>query len=188
MKIIRTYLSCLVCLCLLPLPVFANLDTQRKDFSEARKAVRQGANARYKKLLKGLQDYPLRPYLEYEYLKRKLSQQPSSRIHAFLEANQDSPLHNRLRQQWLKSLARRGRWKQFVADYRDLDNTKLACQHAHALQKLGMQQQARIEAEALWLTGKRVLLRVSYRGHLPSPYSQGGSFEFLCQTHQPCRL
>ena len=151
---IRTYLSCLVCLCLLPLPALANLDQQRRDFSEARKAVRQGANSRYKKLLSGLQDYPLKSYLEYEYLKRGLSRQSVNTVHAFLEANQDSPLHNRLRQQWLKSLARKGRWKQFVADYRDLDNTRLACQYAHALQKLGKQQQARVEAEALWLTGK----------------------------------
>jgi soluble lytic murein transglycosylase len=151
---IRTYLSCLICLCLLPLPALANLDQQRKDFSEARKAVRQGAISRYKKLLKGLQDYPLKPYLEYEDLKRRLSQQSVNTVHAFLEANQDSPLHNRLRLQWLKTLARQGRWKQFVADYRDLNNTELACQYAHALQKLDKQPQARIEAEALWLTGK----------------------------------
>lgn len=150
---IRTYISCLICLCLLPLPVLADIDQQRKDFTEARKAVRQGANSRYNTLLKRLQDYPLKPYLEYEYLKRQLSQQPSSRIHAFLEANQDSPLHKRLRLQWLKTLARKGRWEEFVADYRDLNNTKLACQYAYALQKLGKSQQARIEAEALWLSG-----------------------------------
>lgn len=150
----RTYLACLVCLCLLPLSALAGLDQQRRDFSEARQAARQGATQRYEKLLKGLQDYPLRPYLEYEYLKRNLGQQPASRIHSFLEANQDSPLQRRLRRQWLKDLARQGRWKQFVADYQDLDNTQLACQHAHALQTLGKKQQARLEAEALWLKGK----------------------------------
>lgn len=154
MMIIRTYLYCLICLCLLPLPALANIDQQRKDFTEARNAVRKGALSRYQKLLKGLQDYPLTPYLEYEFLKRRLSQQPASRVHHFLETNKDSPLQARLRLQWLKTLARKGRWKQFVADYRDLDNTKLACQYARALQKLGKQQQARTEAEALWLVGK----------------------------------
>ncbi len=150
----HTYLSCLLCLCLLPVPAFANIDQQRKDFTEARNAVRKGALSRYKKLLKGLQDYPLAPYLEYEFLKRRLSQQPNNRIHAFLENNQDSPLQTRLRRQWLKTLARKGRWKQFVADYQDMGNTKLACQYVRALQKTGKQQQARTEAEALWLVGK----------------------------------
>ncbi|MDT8404174.1 transglycosylase SLT domain-containing protein [Sulfuriflexus sp.] len=152
--IIRTCLGFLLCLCLLPLPAYAGLDQQRTDFLEARKAVRQGDTARYKKLLTGLQDYPLKPYLEYEALQRGLDQQPSGRIHAFLEANQDSPLQKRLRRQWLTSLARQGRWQEFVADYRDLNNTRLACQYAHGLQKLGRHKQAKIAAEALWLTGK----------------------------------
>ncbi|NNG14276.1 MAG: hypothetical protein HKM22_03875, partial [Gammaproteobacteria bacterium] len=130
------------------------LETQREDFKAARSAVRKGAITKYRKIRKRLDNYVLKNYLDYEDLKRRLSKQSVNTVHAFLEANQDSPLHNRLRLQWLKTLARQGRWKQFVADYRDLNNTKLACQYAHALQKLGKQQQARIEAEALWLTGK----------------------------------
>jgi soluble lytic murein transglycosylase len=130
------------------------LETQREDFKAARSAVRKGAITKYRKIRKRLDNYVLKNYLDYEDLKRRLSKQSVNTVHAFLEANQDSPLHNRLRLQWLKTLARQGRWKQFVADYRDLNNTKLACQYAHALQKLGKQQQARIEAETLWLTGK----------------------------------
>ena len=152
--IIRTCLGLLLGLCLLPLPAYAGLDQQRTDFLEARKAVRQGDTVRYKKLLVGLQDYPLKPYLEYETLRRGLDKQPVERIHTFLEANQDSPLQKRLRRQWLTSLARQGRWQEFVADYRDLNNTRLACQYAHGLQKLGRHKQAQTAAEALWLTGK----------------------------------
>lgn len=153
MMMICRYLCCLLCLCLLPLAAEAGLDQQRKDFTAARKAARQGANTQYEKLLRGLQDYPLRPYLEYEHLIRRLDQQPASRIHAFLDANQDSPLQGQLRLRWLKLLARKGDWKQFIADYQDLNNTRLACQYAHALQRLGKPQQARVEAEALWLSG-----------------------------------
>lgn len=153
MILTRRYFGCLLCLCLLPLTAQASLDQQRKDFTEARKAARQGASTQYEKLLRGLQDYPLLPYLEYETLIRRLDQQPASRIHSFLDAHQDSPLQKQLRLRWLKLLARKGDWKQFVADYQDLNNTTLTCQYALALQQLGKPQQARVEAEALWLSG-----------------------------------
>lgn len=150
----RTLLLLLLAAFASPLQATSNLEQQRKDFLEARKAVKQGALTRYRKLIKKLDDYPLRGYLEYEFLKRRLSKQSVERVHKFFVDNADSPIHDRLRGKWLRTLVKQGRWTQYVNDYQDLNSPKLACYYARALQKIGHKDAANKTIEYLWLSGK----------------------------------
>ena len=132
----------------------SKLESQRELFKQARKAVRSGSITRYRKLRKQLDDYSLRGYLDYEYLKRQLYKPRVNDYQQFFTQYQDSPIADRLRAKWLKVLAKQGRWKLFLEYYKDLNSTRLACSHALALQNVGDAQQARLAAEKLWLTGK----------------------------------
>jgi len=141
---------------MLPLAQAANsrLESQRETYKKAHSAIRQGAISHYRKLRKQLDDYPLKGYLDYEYLKRQLYKPRVKDYQEFFDTHQDSPIANRLRGKWLKILARQGRWKLFLEHYKESKSTKLACSRALALQNVGDPKQARLATEKLWLTGK----------------------------------
>ncbi len=132
----------------------SKLETQRDLFKQARKAIRNGTITRYRKLRSQLNDYPLRGYLDYAYLKRQLYKPRVKDYQQFFNQYQDSPISNRLRAKWLTVLAKQGRWKLFLEYYKDLNSTRLACSQALALQNVGDTKQAKLAAEELWLTGK----------------------------------
>lgn len=139
----------------LPGPADANtLEDQRKQFAQARKALQKGQTTRYNKLLVGLQDYPLRSYLEFDDLKRRLYKRPVKEVRAFLKENEHSPLGERLRHAWLKTLARQEQWKTFLDDYRETDRAELRCYHLRALMSNGQKQVAMAGVKELWLVGK----------------------------------
>lgn len=132
----------------------SNRVEQRREFLEARKAIRQGAMTRYRELLTGLDDYPLRPYLDYELLQKHLQQaDKTTAIREFLARQDNTPLADRLRGRWLNTLAKQGRWQDYLADYRDLDNTTLDCYRARAMQEI-RHAEADYAVLALWQSGK----------------------------------
>ncbi|MGD8998810.1 MAG: transglycosylase SLT domain-containing protein [Granulosicoccaceae bacterium] len=127
---------------------------QRKDFLEARKAIREGALTKYNTLLARLDDYPLRPYLEYEYLKRRLHKRThTAAVRAFLEQQEQTPVGRRLRGKWLQTLAKQGRWQAYLDDYRDLNSTTLDCYRARAMQNT-RHAETDTAVLALWQIGK----------------------------------
>lgn len=126
---------------------------QRKLFLDAHKAVKQGAITRYRKLSGKLTDYPLYGYLEYEYLRRRLNKLPREQVRHFLKTYDGQPIARRLRINWLNKLARKGQWKDYLMDYRDLGITKLDCHRARAMQKT-KHPETEYAIQALWQTGK----------------------------------
>jgi len=132
----------------------SSIESQRETYKEARSAIRQGAISHYRKLRKQLGDYPLNGYLEYEYLKRQLYKPRVKDYQKFFETHQDSPIADRLRAKWLTILARQGRWKLLLENYKELNSTKLACSQALALQNIGDPLQAKLATEKLWLKGR----------------------------------
>ena len=132
----------------------ASLETQRDLFKQARTAVRKGSITQYRSLRKQLDDYPLRGYLDYEYLKRQLNKPRIDDYEEFFNIYKDSPIADRLRRKWLTILAKQGRWELFLEHYKDMRSTRLKCSRALALQNVGDASEAKLAAEQLWLTGK----------------------------------
>src|SRR5215469_7685128 len=99
------------------------------DFAAARDAYRAGDAARLDLLAPRLKGHLLEPYVAYWQLTLNLDQAEPAAVTAFLARNADSPLAERLRVEWLKSLAKRGDWKTFADAYvnRAGDDTELAC-------------------------------------------------------------
>ena len=129
--------------------VFSNTpDQQRQDFLLAERLLEQGNESAFFTLSAKLADYPLYPYLQYQWLKNNLSQ--TDKILTFLSVYQDTRYADLLRSKWLDYLANNDRWIEFLRYYQASDNTALECQFYWANYKVGNQQLALNEAKRLW--------------------------------------
>src|SRR5688572_19146974 len=89
---------------------------QVDDFLAAREAFRAGSGERLDKHAARLKGHLLEPYARYWQLNLRIEQASAEEVRGFLAANRDSPLSERLRNEWLKALGRRGDWEQFNAE------------------------------------------------------------------------
>jgi soluble lytic murein transglycosylase len=125
------------------------------DFIVARDAFRAGDAVKLDRVAPRLKDHLLESYVVYWQIRLKLDEASPERVQAFLERNDGRPLADRLRVEWLKSLARRGEWASFAVQYprRVGEDTELAC---YAIQWRQTQQgdAALDEARPYWLTGQ----------------------------------
>lgn len=143
----------LISLIILPCTVLSNtLDQQRTDFLQAEQAVNQGNEAAFSQLTTGLVDYPLYPYLQYQWLTNHLTD--TDKISTFLTHYSGSRYAPLLRAKWLDYLASQQRWNEFIQHYQASDSTALACQFHWASYQIGNSVQALNEAKQLWTTGE----------------------------------
>ena len=105
--------------------------------------------------LRQLQDYPLRPYLDYAYLDATLDSQDDASVEQFMAAHIDMPVADNLRQDWLLTLARRREWSKVLAYYREEVDPGLRCAavSAHVLKQDEPDRDTWVAtARHLWLT------------------------------------
>jgi soluble lytic murein transglycosylase len=153
MKVKQIARLLLISLIFLPSIVLSNtLEQQRIDFLQAEQAINQGNEAAFLQLNTGLVDYPLYPYLQYQWLSNHLPD--TDKIRAFLTTYSDSRYAPLLRAKWLAYLADQQRWNEFMQNYQASDNTALACQFQWANYQMGNTTQALSEAKRLWETGE----------------------------------
>jgi soluble lytic murein transglycosylase len=125
---------------------------QRRQYQDAIHFISSGQRTKYLRLKDKLRTYPLFPYLEYTDRIHRIAYQTPDEIRAFVEQHADTPLAERLRQNYVYSEGKRGRWANFLAFF-DPDNTTdlSACFYPYALAKQGREDQAMAEARKLWL-------------------------------------
>ncbi|MDD2723325.1 MAG: transglycosylase SLT domain-containing protein [Methylovulum sp.] len=128
-----------------------SLDEQRTVFLRAEKLLEQGNDAAFLELGETLADYPLYPYLQYEWLKKHL--QKTDKVTEFLTRYAQTRHAPLLRAKWLDYLAKHGRWQEFVDYYQGTENPSRECYYYWALHETGKKEQALHEAKRLWLTG-----------------------------------
>jgi soluble lytic murein transglycosylase len=99
------------------------------DFMLARDAFRSGDASRLDKIAPRLKGHLLEAYVEYWQLRLKLDDADPERVRSFLARRDGGPLADRLRGEWLKSLAKRGQWPLFAIEFpkRAGDDTELTC-------------------------------------------------------------
>lgn len=130
----------------------AELRRARADFLAAERALRNGDLSRYQALLDELRDYPLYPYLRYQYLRPRLGEVADDETAEFIRRYGDGPLGVRLREAWLDLLARHGRWQTLLRHYpADTGDAELDCQRHWALYQTGDKAAAVAGVERLWL-------------------------------------
>ncbi len=126
---------------------------ERRQFREARTALRMGQMSRFEALTERLRDYALYPYLRYYELRPNLARLTPHEVAAFLNAYPDSILAARLRSAWLDRLAKEGRWGEFLTFYRPQEDLGRRCYELYARIVTGREAGVAEEARTLWLTG-----------------------------------
>lgn len=127
---------------------------QRDQFVAAWTAASKGDHDVFSRLPVELAQYELFPYLVYEQLRHQRASIPAVEIAAFLEKHSDWGFAAGLRQAWLRTLGKQGKWSDFLLYAPASLNTGLRCYKARALINTGQQQGLMKEAQDLWVAGK----------------------------------
>lgn len=136
-----------LCMLLAALPLLADPARQRQQFQQAWRAVQEGREAGD---LRGLEDYPLLPYLAYERMRKAPAKVTVAQAEEFLRSHGDSLIGARLRTQQLGRLAASARHADFLRLYdAGSSNLELDCQAWTARQALKAEGDRSSEAQAL---------------------------------------
>lgn len=143
-----------VLLLLLALPAGVQAD-QESDFRAAREALRMGNASRLDKLAERLKGTPLEPYVTYYQLRMHMGTKATAPIKAFLARNDESPVVDQFRGEWLKYLGESEHWETFAEEYPHLVNIddELTC-YALQLRQKSDAAGALAEARKLWFSSE----------------------------------
>ncbi|MDD2760870.1 MAG: transglycosylase SLT domain-containing protein [Methylomonas sp.] len=128
------------------------MSAMRQTFLQAERYINQNRDDDYFALSDTLKDYPLYPYLQYQWLTKHLDQDDA--IQTFLHNHPGTRYAGLLHGKWLANLAVRQQWTRFIQHYKDTDNTELQCYFAQAQYQLGQQGVALDKAKQFWVAGK----------------------------------
>ena len=123
------------------------LATLRQLFLQAETALKKGDDSEYFLLADQLTEYPLYPYLQYQWLRKHLGRE--RQVKHFLEQHASSRYAGILKRQWLYHLAKKTQW-QF---YTETSEKSLNCYYHRAQFQAGDKQAALSGAKDLWSAG-----------------------------------
>lgn len=132
-----------------------NLSQQRALYQEAKIALSRGDQSKFKRILSRIDDYPLRPYLEYTELTERLWRLPKRDVQNFLSKHHGTPIADRLRYRWLETLRKKDQWRPYLRDYNpQTASTAQQCYYHLAQIRGGNEDKAITEGLKLWSVGK----------------------------------
>lgn len=137
--------------------VFASGSTanpELEQFKTAWNAARKGDRSRFIQIKDTLEDYVLFPYLQYEDYRNRRATVPVDEMSDFLDAHRNWAFASALRGTWLKSLAKKRRWADLVAQSEGVRDTVIRCQRARGQIILQQTDGVLAEVQKLWTVGE----------------------------------
>ena len=131
----------------------ANIEQQRQLFHDASAALERNKISKFNRILKQLEDYPAKPYLEYDAFSRRVSKAKPEQVEKFLQQFADFPFAYHARGKWLNVLARRGDWENYLKFFDGRENTRLKCLAFQARLKLNQLEGLNAEIARVWSRG-----------------------------------
>ena len=131
----------------------ANIEQQRQLFHDASFALERNKITRFRQLLKQLEDYPAKPYLEYDAFSRRVTRAKPQQVEQFLQQFAEYPFAYHARGKWLNVLARRGDWENYLIFFDGRENTRLRCLAFQARLNLGQLEGLNDEIARVWSRG-----------------------------------
>ncbi len=133
----------------------AALLEKRAKYQRAKQLLASGKITAFREVQAELTDYPLYPYLEFNFLSSRLSRIDSDQVTHFLQQHRDTPLAARLQYRWLRHLARRGQWQAYLDHYDNrMSSTELRCHALWAEHKRGNTATVLSAVEPLWMVAQ----------------------------------
>lgn len=129
-----------------------SLSAMRQTFLQAEQYIKQNRDNDYFALSDTLRDYPLYPYLHYQWLTKHLDEDTAIQtfLHDYPATRYATALHSR----WLGYLGKKQQWLSLIRQYKNTNDTELQCYYAQAQYRIGEQRPALEKAMQLWLDGK----------------------------------
>jgi len=131
----------------------ANIEYQRVLFHDASLALHQNQFTKFNRLMRQLDDYPAKPYLEYDAFKRRVSRAKVTQVEQFLDRHAGIPFEYHARGKWLSVLARRGDWTNYLKFFDGRENTRLQCLAFKARLKLDQLEGLNEDIIKIWSRG-----------------------------------
>lgn len=126
---------------------------QREAFQQAYAALKAGKTSVFASLPASLRQYPLYPWLEYEYLRQEFDDIPDAQIIDFTLRNPGSVMADALYARFAERLASRQDWQKLLTTIpADLDDTDTQCYRTQALAAVGQKQEALANGKRVWMT------------------------------------
>jgi soluble lytic murein transglycosylase len=129
-------------------------EAERELFKQAWAAAGRGDHEQFRDLKRGLKQYSLYPYLQYEDYRHRRAVISTDEMLAFLHEHEDWAFSSALKQAWLKTLASEKRWAELVRHAGEVTDTGLQCQLVRGKIIIGQTQDLLAEAQKLWVAGK----------------------------------
>lgn len=135
------------------------LSKQQQNFIDTYKALKKGEMIDSK----GLENYVLYPYLEYQRIQRHLKLTSDKTLENYIKRYGNTPLAEKLWTVWLGRMAMRKQWQSVIDYYKeDTGGTSAKCYFLHAKIELALKNKDNTaldqnlnKAKKLWLTGQR---------------------------------
>ncbi|MFW5926825.1 MAG: transglycosylase SLT domain-containing protein, partial [Wenzhouxiangella sp.] len=127
---------------------------ERETFRQGWEAARRGDRPGMVRAMRDLDDYPLKPYLEFELLRQRIDQVPETVMEKFLARYRDWSFAPSLKTAWLRSLGRRDEFDALLRHGADSNDVKVRCHRARALIAHGRTDGLEDEIELLWLSAR----------------------------------
>jgi soluble lytic murein transglycosylase len=127
------------------------LEQLRKLFLQAENAIKRGKDSKYFSLADQLEEYPLYPYLQYQWLRKNIGSE--RQVKHFLQEHESSRYASRLKRKWLYNLAKNKQWETFLQYFSTTSDKSLNCYYHRAQFKTGDKQAAIEGAKKLWAVG-----------------------------------
>lgn len=153
-RLLKLILLALVLIAVTPAGADEALKSERQRYLEAQRALRAGNLSRFRLLLATLGDYPLYPYLLFDYISPRLARVDAGEITDFLARHSDLPVAAELRFDFLRLLAQRQQWQMLVDVYTPQTDIQLRCYQLLARLKLGKHEYLMEDARSVWLSGE----------------------------------
>ncbi len=124
----------------------------RQLFLQAEIALKKKDDAAYFLLSEQLKEYPLYPYLQYQWLRKNLNLE--TQVKHFLQQHQASRYARKLKYKWLHYLGKRKQWSLLLENQMITSDVTLNCYHNRAQIQAGDEQAALLAAQKLWAVGR----------------------------------
>ncbi len=132
-------------------PATADREHEREQFRAGWAAAARGDQAGTLSAIQALNDYPLRPYLEFELLRQRIDQVPENVIDKFLARHRDWSFADSLQRTWLRSLARQRKYDALLRHAEQNPDPVVQCHLARADLEAGRLSGLDQRARELWL-------------------------------------
>ena len=130
------------------------IEEQRKLYFQARNALQKGKITTFKNLTAQLVDYPLYPYLRYNYLYPRIGKVTDSELKEFIDNYADFPATKNLHTRWLKHLARHKKWQTYYENYTTQSDKELQCYQLQARININQDIYLLEDIRYIWLDGE----------------------------------